>query len=579
MARVNREMLVGEFLDLLRERAEAKYSGRVHQAFVDWYIDAEFGKVEWRFTDDVNDGGIDAVVWLHDDEPSVVIIQSKFTEHIGRMMLSPSAYREFNKVVDAFYFKGDAFDRFLSEVRADAKPIYRKAFRCLEEVNHWSKEKKAFRLITTQKRRPGERIGRISSANLDYAEEILRLYDQYRRGGTPRARPLELKIEDKLQYKDSRRQVISYLFNARLADFRAYLENNDVARLVARNIRYNLGGKIGSTIRRTYEKSPLDFWYYHNGVTIICDRMDESSGVVTLQNPSVINGAQTLYAVSEASKRNSPALVTTRVIVRGPGSDYPPEDDAWLQDVIRGVNTQNRVKAADFWSNEPEQFELQHRFREVNVFYERKRGEWKEFRNEPRYRNFETVSLPDLGKILTIASDETGEGVLLVKRGEEEVFGERHYKRLFPSRSKVARRFERIYLACCISTFLYNAGYKTSRIRNKQRHAFWNCLWLLHKGITSIKHFHSQATIHSIKTAFDRLYGNGRDAQRARRTVKNLTQRVWSAWRTTRRIDIERWTPNNFFKSRFGNKTIQKKAYLDLLPHLRALGRELIKGA
>lgn len=577
MAGIRQELLIAEFLDLLRERAETKYNGRIHQAFVDWYIDAEFGRVQWKFTDDVNDGGIDAVVWLPDEEPSVAIIQAKFAENVGRATLSAIAYRDFRRVVDAFYFKGESFDEFVANVRADAKPIYRKALRQLEQINHWSIEKKAFRLVTTNKRRPGERVDRISSDNIVCADQILRLYDQYRRGCTPRARPLQLTIEDKLTYRDPRRRVISYLFNARLADFRRYLETNDVARLVARNIRYNLGGKIGRTIRKTYEKFPLDFWYYHNGIVIICDSMEESGGVVTLFNPSVINGAQTLYAISESSKKSSPALVTTRVIVRGSDGDEEPEDDAWLQNVIRGVNTQNRVKAADFWSNEPEQYELQHRFREMNVFYERKRGEWKEFRNEPRYRGFKTVSLPELGKILTITSDDSGGGVLLVKQGEEDVFAEKQYRRLFPSRSKVARRFEKIYLAYRVYAFLDSYGYQTGKIGKKQQHAFWNCLWLLYRGITSIERFYSKATIHSIRAGFDRFDGNGRDAQRAKKAVRALTKQVWTAYRSARKVDPERWTPNNFFKSRFGNKTILRKAYPVVLPSLKAIGRELVK--
>jgi hypothetical protein len=577
MSKIDHDLLLGEFLDLLHERAEREYSGRLHEAFVDWFIDAAFGKVQWKFTDAVNDGGIDAVIWLPDEEPSVIILQSKFTENVGNAMLGSTAYREFNKVVSAYYHKGDAFDEWLADVRVDAKPVYRKALRHLEKDNHWSVEKKAFRLITTHKRRPGERVERIPAESLNYAEDILRLYAQYRKGGTPRARPLELKIDDKLQYKDPRRRVTSYLFNAPLADFRRYLDHNDVARLVARNIRYNIAGKIGRTIRKTYEKTPLDFWYYHNGMTIICDDMTENNGVATLVNPSVINGAQTLYAISESSKRSSPALVTARVIVRGSDGDELPEDDDWLQNVIRGVNTQNRVKATDFWSNEPEQFELQHRFREMNVFYERKRGEWKEYRNEPRYRKFDTVSLPELGKILTVTDDDSGEGVLMVKKGEEEVFAEKHYRHLFPSRSKVTHRFEKIYLAYRIRVLLYECGYPNGDTRNKQRHAFWNCLWLLHKGMTSIDRFHTRASIHSIKAASDRFHSGGRAGQRAKKAIRKLTKEVWTAWRVARKSNPEKWTPNNFFKAKFGNKTILRKAYPKAAPVLRSLGRELMK--
>ena len=106
--------------------------------------------------------------------------------------------------------------------------------------------------------------------------------------------------------------------------------------------------------------------------------------------------------------------------------------------MIRGVNTQNRVRQFDFSSNEPEQVVLQHLFQQYKVFYERKRGEWREFRNDPRFRGFARLSLRDLGVILTATLEKNGDGVLVVKRGLERVFEEKHYRKLFPSRSKVA---------------------------------------------------------------------------------------------------------------------------------------------
>ena len=73
------EHLKAEFLDELSQRAEKQYRGLLHKAFIDWYIDAEFGRVEWKVTDDVNDGGIDAIVWRPGENPPVIIIQSKFS--------------------------------------------------------------------------------------------------------------------------------------------------------------------------------------------------------------------------------------------------------------------------------------------------------------------------------------------------------------------------------------------------------------------------------------------------------------------------------------------------------------------
>ena len=358
---MNAHSLTAEFLDELQQRAEKHFCGRLHQAFVDWYVEAEFGKCPWEFTDDPMDGGIDAVVWCPDDLPPVCVLQAKFTENVSGTPLAAQAYDELGKVVSAFRYRGELLEDLLASVRDDLRRLYRKVSERLTDCN-WHQAKKAFRLVTTFKHRAGARLELIPNQNLVFADDILRLYGQFRRVWTPRARPLELVVNDKLSYTDGRRRVTSYLFNARMSDFRKYLEHNDVARLLARNIRSNLAGRVGRAIRNTYEKKPHDFWYLHNGLTIVCDEYAEKNQTATLVNPSVVNGAQSLYAIAASASKTSVALVTTRVIVRNARSDGSPDDDEWLQSVIRGVNTQNRVRPWDFRSNEPEQIELQKRF-------------------------------------------------------------------------------------------------------------------------------------------------------------------------------------------------------------------------
>lgn len=49
-------LLVTEFVEALQERANDRYKGKLARAFVDWYIEAEFGGVDWKFTDDSGDG-------------------------------------------------------------------------------------------------------------------------------------------------------------------------------------------------------------------------------------------------------------------------------------------------------------------------------------------------------------------------------------------------------------------------------------------------------------------------------------------------------------------------------------------
>jgi hypothetical protein len=570
-------LIQDEFLDAIRERATLEFDRKLQQAFVAWYIEAEFGTPKWDFTDDARDGGVDAIIWRDDQAPSVVIIQSKFRERIGGALLSRIAYTEFDRVVDAFRWGGDDFARLLDEARPDARRIYHKARERLEASgSHWQTGKRAFRLITTSRARRAEQSPFLPTSAYVYDDDVIRLYSQYRRGQTPRANDLKLRVDGKLAYRDPRRGVTSFLFNARLEDFRKYFEHNDVGRLVARNIRFELGGPIGRGIRKTYEQDPANFWYVHNGLTIICDSCSEEDQTATLVNPSVVNGAQTLYSIATSTRSKTSALVATRVIVRKPSEQISYDDDEWVQKVIRGVNTQNRVPAQDFRSNEPEQLELQRLFREQRVFYERKRGEWREYRNEPRYRSFRRTSLRALGQCLAATSQKDGSGVVLVKRGVGPIFRE-HYRDLFPARNKIARSFERIYLAYRVAEFVRRNGYTSTNEFKKQRHAFWTTVWLFHLGLTDVKHLHSKTTKAEIKAGFDRFGGSGAVGRRARKVAKRVRTAVWSAWRKARIADVERWSSINFFKSKWGHERVRALALPKVRRDLRALASELVR--
>jgi hypothetical protein len=567
--------LVSEFLDHLHSRADESFKGRLHQAFIAWYVEAEFGDVKWDFTDDVNDSGIDAVIWNSEDNLPVTIIQSKFTENFGKGRLGKHAYAEFRSVIDAFRHGDERFDKLVAAARADLRRIYRRAYETLGKGDNWFQKKKAFRLITSRLPRRKYQFGDIPADHFLHGDEILRLYSDFRQAQTPRARDLTLRIEDKLSYRQGPRGVTSYLFSAQLSDFRKYLQTYDVPRLLARNIRYDLGSRVGESIKKTYENSPHDFWYFHNGLTIICDDFIERNKEATLVAPSVVNGAQTLYAISTSKNKASSALVPVKVIVRAEASSHAVEDDQWLQDIIRSVNSQNRVRKSDLRSNEPEQVLLQSKFREMRVYYERKRGEWRVVRNEPRYRNHERLSLVRLGQILTATNAPDGIGVLTVKKGVDDVFDDPNYKKLFPRRSLVARRFERIYLAYRIATFLENFGYRNAAERRKLRHGFWSTLWLVHSGVTAAVR-HSVVDTSSIKRAFDHLEArSSAPAREARKAAREAVATVWEVWRKAASRDRDLWTPNNFFKSKLGIRSVKRRATSKTAAKLRSLGRSI----
>jgi hypothetical protein len=574
LSRIN-EHLISEFLDEINERADNKFNGRAHQAFIDWYIEAEFGgDTRWTFTDDVNDGGIDAVIWRPDEVPPLVIIQSKYTERVGNLKLGARVYQDFKTVIRAFRYGEDEFDEFLSGVRNDLRQTYRRAFESLNKLGSWHQKKKAFRLVATSARRRKAEFDDIPEESFVDSTDVLRLYNHYRQAQTPKARVLRLRIDDKLSYRDAKRGIESYTFNARLHDFRKYLQHNDVSRLVARNIRYDLGGRIARNIRKTYEKTPGDFWYFHNGLTLICDDCEEKQGEAIITGPSVINGAQTLYAISTSSAKPSSALVATRVIVRGTNKKSAWEDDDWIQDVIESVNSQNKVQAYDLRSNDAEQILLQARFRELKVYYERKRGEWREVRNEPKYRSFDRLSLKMLGQILSAVSEEDGDGVLRVKKGTSEVFHPDNYKKLFGNKARVARQFPRTYLDYRLFQLLRARGYANSKEFRKQRHAFWNCLWLLSIGVAPAIRLKGLA-MPSLKKACDQLDSARSGKRIAKQALRKLTRSVWRMWRKARKADPEGLTANNFFKSKAGMRMLSRRVTPQVSTALRSLGKHI----
>jgi hypothetical protein len=259
--------------------------------------------------------------------------------------------------------------------------------------------------------------------------------------------------------------------------------------------------------------------------------------------------------------------------VRGTDAGQPAEDDEWLQRIIRGVNTQNRVRNYDFRSNEPEQILLQSKFRELRVFYERKRGEWGEYRIDPKFKGFKRLSLPRLGQILMVVSKDDGGGVITAKRGVDAIFDDRHYSETFPSRPKIAHRFGKIYTAYRLYELLSGLGYATAKDYRRQRHAFWNSLWILDHCMPPDGAGSSTTETSRLKQAFD-VIGSKR---RTPNIIRNLTKAVWGAWRVGRKKDPELYTPNNFFKSKYGNQRILALALPKVHKDLRSLGRDLIK--
>jgi len=142
---------------------------------------------------------------------------------------------------------------------------------------------------------------------------------------------------------------------------------------------YNVRGSLGRTqVNKDIVKSIRDpklhklFPLFHNGITIVCEKITDTPEQIELQNYSVVNGCQSLTALFQNRKYITGDLrVLTKIIQLGKGS-------LLSETITHYSNNQNGVKARDFKANHPTQIRLQNEFKQFyggQYGYEIKRGE------------------------------------------------------------------------------------------------------------------------------------------------------------------------------------------------------------
>lgn len=181
--------------------------------------------------------------------------------------------------------------------------------------------------------------------------------------------------------------------------------------LFRKNVRQFMGlnNKVNKSIKSTiYSDKHRDFFFYHNGITAICDKMELKDDVLTLRGLSVVNGCQSLNTVLVCSEKVK-QLEDTYVMFRF--YEIPQRDRA--DKISISTNLQSAVKPRDLRSNDKRVLNLKRLFEQKysQGYFITKRAEEAPADKDKRY----VVDLVDLGKYLAswhsqrpnIASSET----------------------------------------------------------------------------------------------------------------------------------------------------------------------------
>ncbi|MAS11201.1 AIPR family protein [Salinisphaera sp.] len=166
------------------------------------------------------------------------------------------------------------------------------------------------------------------------------------------------------------------------------------ARLLEQNVRSFLQarGRVNKGIRETLLNEPGMFFAYNNGITATAREVDmaesDSSAIVgRIRDLQIVNGGQTTASLFHTRRKDEISLEGVFVQMKLTVLDSDDVEHV-VPKISEYANTQNRVNAADFFSNHPFHIRMEEfsrrlwapakegEQRETRWFYERARGQY-----------------------------------------------------------------------------------------------------------------------------------------------------------------------------------------------------------
>ena len=166
--------------------------------------------------------------------------------------------------------------------------------------------------------------------------------------------------------------------------------------LFQKNVRQSLGpnNRVNKGIKSTIFHDSKNFFFYHNGITAICKKMEfENNGTLNLQGLSVVNGCQSLNTILSCSEKIK-TLDNSYIMFRF--YEIPERDRS--DKISVSTNSQSAVKPRDLRSNDKRVLSLKKLYEQKypRGYFITKRGEESPADRDKSY----VIDLVDLGKYM-----------------------------------------------------------------------------------------------------------------------------------------------------------------------------------
>jgi hypothetical protein len=370
------------------------------QRFVAWYVrnihSLDLNQTKYAITDGADDKQIDAIV-IDDDNSTIYIIQGKF---VGSEQINAEPIREvlaswvqLKNMIRLQETGNPKLRQRLSDAANALEDEYDIVFELVTTSNLTQPAKED---LATFQQELAQSDDFAASLFLIDSEELERRYDL----ALERENPLlkhSIHLENGKYAKMRIAQTDVVMAAIPLKDCLRFPGIKD-GTLFQKNVRQSLGlnNTVNKQIKNTiYSDRHRDFFFYHNGITAICNEMnfEEPGGALTLKGISVVNGCQSLTTILSCSEKVK-TLEDTYVMFRF--YEIPQRDRA--DKISFSTNSQSTVKPRDLRSNDKRILALkkafEQRYRQGTLIT--KRGEQAPAEKDKNY----IIDLSNLGKYL-----------------------------------------------------------------------------------------------------------------------------------------------------------------------------------
>ena len=328
-------------------------------------------------TDGYNDNGID-FIYINDETKQLIIGQSKWT-HDGEKSPEHGDILKFvSGINDLIECKFDKFNDSIKEMKdIISETILDYDFHVLAVLAYTGKQPVSKEIISSLEDLKKE----FNSIDEKFNYKILdlkQIYESIPHIGQGKPIDVSIQINDYGMLDNPFKAVYGIVSAEDISLW--YEQYGDY--LFESNLRKFINdSNINEQVQSTLSNSPEKFWYFNNGITVVCNKIEKAAkgaakrdtANISIKGVKIVNGAQTVSNIYKAKQKGAnveSASVMIKII-----SLEDSDNEVFERDITKYTNSQNRISSKDFVTLDTIHKRLSKELQFYGIYYAYKTGD------------------------------------------------------------------------------------------------------------------------------------------------------------------------------------------------------------